>query len=30
LSPPGLAGEDEDAELFGKISAVEQKHFKMF
>lgn len=23
-------GEDEDAELFGKISAVEQKHFKMF
>jgi hypothetical protein len=23
-------GEDEDADLFGKISAVEQKHFKAF
>ncbi len=23
-------GEDEDSDLFGKISAMEQKHFKMF
>jgi hypothetical protein len=25
-----FVGEDEDSDLFGKISALEQKHFKLF